>query len=239
MSSTTPLRLGPPVKVDQHAVLMTVREAGGKFRDIEVFRGGWDVAQGVWKALDDARVNNEIDHPILTADLLGQPVLNSFCVRSTDDPRVKEAVSGDRLLSLPLGHKSLVNLIGRKVYAAARDTRHKKLGEIALRCVKDETLDTLGQVIQAVRTECNMKNLGVSAWEVVDAVKARVILGRAYRRESLRREIKGTGYFIRKSDGPLHKVTVQGKRLAQSSMAYHGTFNRLIKNDDGTFRVAQ
>lgn len=234
MSSTTPLRLGAP-QPEQHAVLAVLQERGmSSYKDVIVAIASWDVALGIHGPLEQKRFDGEF------ASEVGAEI-KFFCVRSVSDPRVQKAVGLGSYQTLSRGTQATLGNVQRQQDIARRAYVHKRLGEFALAAVKDESLDTFGSVVRRVREDANRFGLNMQGYEIQDAVKSRVMLGRvSYPGNSLHTRRKGTGYFIRKSDGPLHKVRIQPNNvgLDQSSLAYHGTFYRLIKQDDDTFVAA-
>ncbi len=235
MSSTAALRLG--YQVENHVILAVFHTIGegrhSQFEDVVVGIDSWHVAIGMFQALEDARIAGEFGHH------LGAQ-LKFFCVRSVEDPRVHKAVGLGSYNRLGLGQRDCLRLVERKAAVARKATKRKALGEIALAAVKDESLTTLSEVIMRVREDCNRKGLNVQGYEIVEAVKSRVLVGRVILGygNSLRTTRKGGARFLLKKDGPLHKVEIDGHRLAQTSIDYYGVFSRVIKTKEGEYVVA-
>lgn len=235
MSSTAPLRLG--YQHDNHAILAVFHTIGegrhSQFEDVVVGIDSWHVAIGMFQALEDGRMAGEFGHH------LGAQ-LKHFCVRSVEDPRVHKAVGLGSYNRLGLGQRDALRLVERKAAIARKATKRKALGEIALAAVKDESLTTLGEVSHRIREDCNRKGLNVQGYEIWDAIRARVLTGRAILGygNSLRTTRKGGAFFLVKKDGPLHAVEVNGYRLGTTSLSYSGVFSRVIKDEDGSYRVA-
>lgn len=212
-----------------HAVLVTFRRQVGSFlardsrvalehTDVEVFRGTWHEAQAVWQVLDDSRIAGDLpldDLPVAYS-------VNSFAVRSIDDPRVTAAIAARQARAGRDPFAVTVRRLGTSAQTTMRVYRRKALGEIALRAVKNPALTTLGAVVRRAIEDARCAGLNPAQHDVEQAVKDRVLIARDWNNDR-------RAYFTPRRKGLTIRdmAAAAGSDLRQTSLALRANFARL------------
>lgn len=201
----------------KHVVLATLdaNDTRGNRPDVVAFEGSWDAAQAVWSELDRQRLAGEWED------------VKHFSVRSADDPRAQLAHRGDLRYDYFKTLNTAADRLQRASSVAFRAYKRKKLGELALKAVKDEELKTLHAVVSRVKETAALVGLELYPHEAYDAVKARVHLGRTSPGSGRDRR----AYFAPKGLGRLGDLRTPdtGERLFATSSSFSGSFTRLSK----------
>lgn len=212
---------------DQHAVLAVVR-VHGRDQDLFLFQGTWGAAQAVFTALD-----NEARDPEKLLRAVEPMELRFFAVRSMDDPRAAKAYRFGQpsfyMADSERARAQTYALLERKASQAYREYRRKAIGGFATKAVNDESLPTLGHVMKRVVEDATFHGIELEKWDVQDAVKRRVTLGREYNPYRARTNQPRNAYFFPKKLGKLDDFRVNDQRLFQTTLALNAPFYRLTK----------
>jgi hypothetical protein len=145
------------------------------------------------------------------------PEVAFYAVRSTDDPRVK---------TRPLYIPELGRLYyGGRTRAAVREARRKEIGATALWAIKKaKPGDSFDRVVATARASLKERNIEVERWQIEDAVKRRVIIGRCHGHGH-----RKVAFWVPKREGPLSKLSCPdcGRWLNQTSLALDAPIRRL------------
>lgn len=157
------------------------------------------------------------------------PAVKWYAVRSSDDPawgRMPLHARGD-LHNWRTASIAVMGYVRGELAATARTMVAKGGREnLTLAQVQREVTRSLGERGFAVGPSSSSDRT-FAPWEVEEAIKSRVIIGRC------RRDRRGQGcdraFWMPKTEGPLHKARCPhcGDRLAQTTLALRASFARL------------
>lgn len=143
--------------------------------------------------------------------------VSRFYVRSEDDPIVRKLETAGRYVS---------HDVEREAIKAANEFLRKEIGATARWAIDLASEGTsLQGVINLVYRSIVAKGYEIAVFQAQDAVKARVLIGRA---SDGTHSGRGKGYWMKKSEGPLsQRHAPNGDWLCQSSLSLQDGFYRL------------
>ena len=160
------------------------------------------------------------------ADELERPEgVKWFAVRSADDPEWAKAPRARGRFGAwgeePRNTEEAVYRIGRKAENAGREWRRKHVGSEALRVIKSNPEASFRKLEVTLDGDLKAAGLETSAFDVTDALKARVLVGRCWTCDR--------AYWMPKAQGPLHKCrcAVCNGPLNQTTLSLRRHFHRL------------
>jgi len=153
-----------------------------------------------------------VAHKAATNVIARYPHVTEYVFRAIDDPHIVE-----RFHDRPAKHYD-----GLVVLRALREWQRKEVGQTARAMIaKAEPGTTLHSIQREIKESLRARGFKPERWEVEQAVKSRVILGRV---PDTRR-----AYWVAKKDGPLYLLSdpESGRPLNQTSLALNAEFRRL------------